>query len=50
MREVLNTLFYPHRTGGQWDMLPPELLPQSTVSDYFSPWRDDGTWPKLLDA
>jgi putative transposase len=50
MREVVNTLFYQNRTGCQWDMLPHDLLPKSTVYDYFSQWRDDGTWQHLLDA
>jgi putative transposase len=50
MREVLNTLFYQSRSGCQWDMLPHDLLPKSTVFDYFTRWRDDGTWQKLVDA
>lgn len=50
MREVLNTRFYLNRTGCQWDMLPHDLLSKSTVYDYFSQWRDDGTWQKLLDT
>jgi transposase len=50
MREVLNTLFYQVRSGCQWDMLPHDLLPKSTVYDYFSDWRDDGTWQVILDA
>jgi len=48
MREVLNTLFYQNRTGCQWDMLPHDLLPKSTVYDYFAQWRDDGTWTRLV--
>ena len=48
MREVLNTIFYLHRSGCQWEMLPHDLLPKSTVYDYFSQWRDDGTWAKLV--
>jgi putative transposase len=48
MREVLNTLFYLNRSGCQWDMLPHDLLPKSTVYDYFMQWRDDGTWAKLV--
>src|SRR5919198_1792558 len=48
MREVLNTLFYLNRSGCQWDMLPHDLLPKSTVYDYFVQWRDDGTWAKLV--
>jgi putative transposase len=50
MREVLNTLFYLNRSGCQWDMLPHDLLPKSTVYDYFAQWRDDGTWKKLVQA
>jgi putative transposase len=50
LREVLNTLFYQNRTGCQWDMLPHDLLPKSTVYDYFKAWRDDGTWQRVLDA
>jgi len=50
MREVLNTLLYLNRSGCQWDMLPHDLLPKSTVFDYFARWRDDGTWQKILDA
>jgi putative transposase len=48
MREVLNTLFYLNRSGCQWDMLPHDLLPKSTVYDYFAEWRDDGPWAKLV--
>ena len=50
MREVLNTLFYLNRSGCQWDMLPHDLLPKSTVYDYFVQWRDDGTWEKMVQA
>lgn len=50
MREVLNTLLYQQRTGCQWDMLPHDLLPKSTVFDYFAAWRDNGTWQAILDA
>src|SRR5918911_1849422 len=50
MREVLNTLFYLNRSGCQWDMLPHDLLPKSTVYDYFAQWRDDGTWATLVQA
>jgi putative transposase len=50
MREVMNTLFYLDRTGCQWGMLPHDLLPKSTVYDYFALWRRDGTWQRLVDA
>src|SRR5437016_8038552 len=48
MREVLNTLLYLNRSGCQWDMLPHDLLPKSTVYDYFVQCCDDGTWAKML--
>lgn len=50
MREVLNSILYLNRSGCQWDMLPHDLLPKSTVYDYFAQWRDDGTWQEMLDA
>ncbi len=50
IREVLNAIFYQARSGCQWDMLPHDLPPKSTVNDYFQKWRDDGTWQRILDA
>jgi putative transposase len=50
IREVINTILYLNRSGCQWDMLPHDLLPKSTVYEYFAQWRDDGTWAKLVDA
>jgi putative transposase len=50
MREVLNALLYQARTGCQWELLPHDLLPKSTVWDYFQQWRDDGTWGRITDA
>ncbi len=39
MREVVNTIFYVDRSGCQWDMLPHDLPPKSTVYEYFAQWR-----------
>jgi putative transposase len=50
LREVLNTLLYQDRTSCQWSLLPHDLLPKSTVYDYFSQWREDGTWQDIVDA
>ena len=50
MREVLNSLLYQNRTGCQWDMLPHDLLPKSTVHEYYSQWIKDGTWQSMLDV
>lgn len=49
MREVINTLLYLNRTGCQWALLPHDLLPKSTVYEYFSQWREDGTWQRMMD-
>ena len=50
IREVVNTILYLNRSGCQWDMLPHDLLPKSTVYEYFAQWRGDGTWAKFVDA
>ena len=50
LREVVNAILYLNRTGCQWDMLPHDLPPKSTVYGYFAHWRDDGTWQQIIDA
>lgn len=50
MREVVNTILYLNHTGCQWDMLPHDLLPKSSVYDDFALWRDDGTLTAIVDA
>ena len=50
MREIVNAILYLNRSGCQWDMLPHDLPPKSTVNEYFSQWRDDGTWTNILTA
>ena len=50
LREVVNALLYLSRSGCQWDLLPHDLLPKSTVYDYFAAWRADGTWQRVLDT
>jgi len=50
LREVANTILYLNRSGCQWDMLPHDLPPKSTVFEYFTQWRNDGTWTKILTA
>lgn len=50
LREVINAILYLQRSGCQWDMLPHDLPPKSTVYDYFAIWRDDGTWETILDT
>ena len=50
MREVINAMLYINRSSCQWDMLPHDLPPKSTVYEYFAAWRDDGTWQEMLDT
>ncbi|MEX0643595.1 MAG: IS5 family transposase [Pirellulales bacterium] len=50
LREVVNAILYINHSGCQWDMLPHDLPPKSTVYEYFSQWRNDGTWEKLIDV
>jgi putative transposase len=50
LREVINAVLYINRSGCQWDMLPHDLPPKSTVYEYFAAWRDDGTWQRILDV
>jgi putative transposase len=50
LREVINTLRYLNRTGCQWAFLPHDLLPKSTVYDYFVKYRDQGVWQQVVDA
>jgi putative transposase len=50
IREVLNTILYPNRSGCEWDLLPHDLLTKSPVHDSLAPWRDTGTWQVILDA
>ena len=49
-REVINTILDLNRTGCQWDLLPHDLRPNSTVYAYVATWRRDGTWSHMRDA
>ena len=48
LREVVNSILYLDRAGGQWDMRPHDLLPKSTVYEYFAAWRDDGSLTTIV--
>lgn len=50
LREVMNAIFYQARSGCQWDMLPHDLPCKSTVYEYFSQYRDDGTWERINEV
>lgn len=50
LREVLNGIFYVLSTGCQWQALPKDLPPKSTVWDYLSLWDWDGTIERIHHA
>jgi putative transposase len=48
-REILNGIFYVQRTGYQWEMMPHDLPPYSTVYSYFQKWQRKGVWQQMHD-
>lgn len=48
-REILNAIFYVQRSGCQWEMLPHDLPPYSTVYGYFQSWQRRGIWQQMHD-
>ncbi|HEY2531995.1 MAG TPA: IS5 family transposase [Xanthobacteraceae bacterium] len=50
IREVLNAIFYVLSTGCQWQALPKDLPPKSTVHSYFMLWDWDGTLERIHHA
>lgn len=48
-REILNGIFYVQRTGCQWEMMPHDLPPYSTVYRYFQKWQRKGIWQQMHD-
>jgi transposase len=47
LRDVLNALLYIASTGCQWQMLPKDFPPCSTVQRYFYEWRAMGLWSRM---
>ena len=47
-RSIVNGILYIVKTGCQWDMLPNDFPPKSTVFYYFQKWCLDGTWEKIM--
>ena len=42
VREVMNAIMYILSTGCQWNYLPKDFPPRSTVFDYFNRWLQRG--------
>ena len=49
-REVVNTILYVLTTGCQWRMIPKDLVPKSTVHDYYVDWLGSGILTKIHHA
>ncbi len=49
-REILNAIFYVHRTGCQWRFLPRNYPHWQTVYSCFWRWQRSGAWDKVLNA
>ena len=50
VRAVLDAIFYVLSTGCQWNALPKDLPPKSTVYDYLDLWDWDGTLERIHHA
>jgi transposase len=50
VRAVLNAILYVLCTGCQWQALPKDLPPKSTVHYYFMLWDWDGTLERIHHA
>ena len=49
-KEVINAIFYLLKTGCDWRMLPHDFPKWKTVFDYFTKWKQDGTWKNIHDV
>lgn len=47
MRAICNAIYYHLKTGCQWDMLPRDFPPSSTVYSYYRKWQKKGIWEEL---
>lgn len=47
MREVCNAIYYQLKTGCQWELLPRDFPPSSTVYSYYRKWQRLGVWEQM---
>jgi len=48
LREIVNAIFYVLRTGCQWENLPHDFPPYSTVFYHYNKWKKKGIWDQIL--
>ena len=46
---IADGIFYRLRTGCQWDAVPRQFGPKSTLHDYFKRWSESGVFEKLWE-
>ena len=49
LREIVNAILYANRTGIEWDYLPHDFPPRSTICGYYAEWERDGTAEAIHD-
>lgn len=47
MRAVCNAIYYQLKTGCQWELLPRDFPPSSTVYSYYRKWQRFGVWERM---
>lgn len=47
MRAVCNAIYYQLKTGCQWELLPRDFPPSSTVYSYYRKWQRLGVWERM---
>ena len=49
-REILNGILYQLKNGCNWEDLPKDLPPYSTVYWHYKQWRESGVIEKLMNV
>jgi transposase len=47
VREIVNGIMYVLSTGCQWQAIPKDLRPRSTLFEYLDLWSFDGTLDRM---
>lgn len=47
LRQVCNGIYYHLKTGCQWEYLPGNFPPASTVYSYYRRWQRKGVWETI---
>jgi putative transposase len=50
LKDVVDAIFYITKNNCAWADLPHDFPDDRRVNEWFTKWRDDGTWQRLLDA